>query len=564
MESGQYSGRGDIPASPRRRVTASFLALAAVLLAVAAVHVLALRDGHAWGDDFALYLMHARNLAEGRPYAATGYVYNPQEPVVGPPTYPPGTAVILAPVYRLFGLNFTAMKGAMIACLLAFLAMVFLAFRDDLSLAERLILVLLLGLNPFVLEQTNQIGSHLPFLALLYLAIFLLGRAEKVVGPRRVPSADDGGHSGRHTACACYFTDSGRHTPCACYFTYLWFLAAGVVCYLAFATRTLGALLILALWAAWAAELIRKRRANWPVLAATATAAFAVLAACQAVWLHSDVHYLDQFHSGLRLAGNAHDYANRLAAFWHNGHWRLPSILLCLAVSGLALLGYVEQLWRRITFRELFAAGYAAVILLWPSYQGEHYLLPVYPLYLLYAFLGLRLLPRLLLLLLRLFYALLALRRPWLPRRVRLYQAIAGVLALAIAVTYGIRLSGLERSPLAQGIAKRESQELFEAVRKETRPGDLVVFVKPRAMALFTGRKAMSYHTYTQGEDEKLWASLAQHEAGWLVVVENDRALLPDQDRAKMQYLREFVQRNHPRLESVFRNPDFSLYAIRR
>ena len=501
------------------------LALAAVLLLVGAVHVLALRDGHAWGDDFAQYLMHARNLAEGRPYAATGYVYNPLEPVIGPPTYPPGTAVILAPVYRLFGLNFTAMKAAMIACLLVFLAMVFLAFRDEISLAQRLILVLLLGLNPFLLEQSNEIGSHLPFLALLYLAIFLLGQAEKCADGATAGLSSSAGNTAGQAS-------SGTPSP----YRYLWFLAAGVVCYLAFATRTLGALLIVALWAE---ELIRKRWISGPVL--LATAAFAALAAAQGILLHSDVHYLDQFHSGLRLAGNAHDYANRLAAFWHNGHWRLPSVLICLAVSGLALAGYVEQIRRRITFRELFAAGYVAVLLLWPSYQGEHYLLPVFPLYLFYAFLGLR--------------------HPWLARRVRFQQAIAGVLALAIAVTYGMRLSALDRSPLAEGIAKRESQELFENVRELTQPGDLVVFVKPRAMALFTGRKSMSYHQAQRDED--LWTSLQQHGAKWLVVVDNDEALVPDQDRAKMQYLRQFVRRNPARLTPVYRNADFSLYAIR-
>jgi hypothetical protein len=47
------------------------------------------------------------------------------------------------------------------------------------------------------------------------------------------------------------------------------------------------------------------------------------------------------------------------------------------------------------------------------------------------------------------------------------------------------------------------------------------------------------------------------------VVVENDQALLPDQDQEKMQYLREFVERNPTRLERVYRNRDFSLYAIR-
>jgi hypothetical protein len=500
------------------------LAAGAVLLLVGTVHVQATRDGHAWGDDFALYVMHAQNLAEGRPYAATGYVYNPQEPNIGPPTYPPGTAVILAPVYSLFGLDFTAMKAAMIACLLVFLAMVFLAFRDELSPAERLVLVLLLGLNPFLLEQSNNIGSHLPFLALFYLALFLLGRAEK----------------------------SAEQTPAGAA-RYAWFLAAGVVCYLAFATRTLGALLIVSLSAA---ELIRKRRISGPVL--LATAAFAALAVGQTIWLHSDVHYLDQFNHGLRLAGNAHDYSNRLAAFWHNGHWRLPSILLCLAASSLALLGYVGQLCRRITSRELFAAGYVAVLLLWPSYQGEHYLLPVYPLYLFYAFLGLRLLPVVIEMVLRLFHASPVLRHPW---PAWLQRTIAVVLALAIMVTYGIRLSGLQRTPLPEGIAKVESQELFAMARMLSRPGDVIVFVKPRAMALFTGRKSMSY--YQAARDEGFWKNLEQQGAKWLVVVENDGALKPDEDPKKMSYLRQLVRRNPTRLDLRYQNADFSLYAIR-
>ena len=210
-------------------------------------------------------------------------------------------------------------------------------------------------------------------------------------------------------------------------------------------------------------------------------------------------------------------------------------------MSSLALLGYVGQLCRRVTFRELFAAGYVAVLLLWPSYQGEHYLLPVYPLYLFYAFLGLR--------------------HAWLARWVRLRRAITVVLALAILVTYGIRLSGLQRSPLPEGIAKPESQELFAMARMLARPGDVIVFVKPRAMALFSGRKSMSY--YQAARDEDFWKNLEQHGAKWLVVVENDGALKPDEDPKKMSYLRQFVRRNPTRLDLRYQNADFSLYAIR-
>jgi len=58
-----------------------------VLLVVGMVHVGALRPGQDWGGDFAMYVAHARNLAEGRPYAETGYVYNPDYATVGPPAW---------------------------------------------------------------------------------------------------------------------------------------------------------------------------------------------------------------------------------------------------------------------------------------------------------------------------------------------------------------------------------------------------------------------------------------------------------------------------------------------
>src|SRR5438876_9591837 len=64
-----------------------------------------IRPGHAWGDDFAQYIHHARNLATGVPYAATGYIYNPYNPTTGPRTYPPGLPLLLAPVVKLTALE---------------------------------------------------------------------------------------------------------------------------------------------------------------------------------------------------------------------------------------------------------------------------------------------------------------------------------------------------------------------------------------------------------------------------------------------------------------------------
>ena len=59
-----------------------------LLLTVAAFHIATVRQGHIWGDDFAMYLHHAKNIVEGRPYAATGYLCHPSISV-SPRMYPP-------------------------------------------------------------------------------------------------------------------------------------------------------------------------------------------------------------------------------------------------------------------------------------------------------------------------------------------------------------------------------------------------------------------------------------------------------------------------------------------
>ena len=76
-------------------------ALICVLLA-GVFYMLTIRDGHDWGDDFSMYIRHAENIAQGLPYAQSGYIYNPYNPSIGPRMYPPGFPLLLAPVARLF------------------------------------------------------------------------------------------------------------------------------------------------------------------------------------------------------------------------------------------------------------------------------------------------------------------------------------------------------------------------------------------------------------------------------------------------------------------------------
>lgn len=75
----------------------------AFALAIAA-NVLTLKDGHNWGDDFSQYIINARNIVEGKPYASGIMLENPT-------IYPPGLPLVLAPLVKVFGVNFKVLKG---------------------------------------------------------------------------------------------------------------------------------------------------------------------------------------------------------------------------------------------------------------------------------------------------------------------------------------------------------------------------------------------------------------------------------------------------------------------
>src|SRR5260370_15899557 len=83
--------------------------IGALLFALGIFHGVTVRQGHFWADDFAMYVHHAQNIVEHRPYSDTGYMLNASIPI-GPKYYPPIFPMLLAPIYRIYGLNLIPMK----------------------------------------------------------------------------------------------------------------------------------------------------------------------------------------------------------------------------------------------------------------------------------------------------------------------------------------------------------------------------------------------------------------------------------------------------------------------
>ncbi len=70
--------------------------------------------------DYAQYLLHAQAIIEGRPYSATGYIYNPAAGLIGPAALPPGLPLTLAPLVAIGGVHTPLVRLLMIVSVVAF------------------------------------------------------------------------------------------------------------------------------------------------------------------------------------------------------------------------------------------------------------------------------------------------------------------------------------------------------------------------------------------------------------------------------------------------------------
>jgi hypothetical protein len=475
------------PALNRREI-----GLAAVLAAIAVFQVLTLQQGHGWGDDFAMYISHSRNLVEGRPYAETGYIYNPEEPI-GPPRAPPGFPFLLAPIYATRGADLPAMKLLIVATFVAALAVLALLIGRWESAGTALAVTALVGFHPFFSDFKNNVLSDLPFLCFLLLALWLFERA-------RVPPAN-------RTA----ILRAG--------------ITLGAALWAAYSIRPIGVLLPAAIIVT---ELLERRRLRSSTMLGIGV--FASLAFAQSVLLQGPSDYLAQlsFHAGL-VKSNVVEYARDLQGLFDTGFSTRAAMAVFAIANLLALAGMVRSLIKRTWLPVIFSLLYFGSALLWPYPAGVRYLIPVIPFYFFFVVAGLQLLTR---------------------RFVRARHFIIASAAGLVLVTYGARYYSLITVPQPPGIDSPDAQSLFHFVRSGTPGNAVIVFKKPRALALYTGRKAAIYSTRARDP----WKFIRKIGATHIAVIRRSA-----QDSSYVAQLETKIPHS---LMRVFENKEFTVFKI--
>lgn len=149
---------------------------ALVMLVLCAPALLNIQRTHNWGDDFAQYILQARNIAEGRSQLTTGYVEIVGSTILSTPALVPvGFPLLLAPVYTWFG-NSILHFSLLISVLFAVLSLLTFVYYKRVFRAPLLALLgaALIAYNPWLLVFKASILTDIPYTLLGFLILLLV------------------------------------------------------------------------------------------------------------------------------------------------------------------------------------------------------------------------------------------------------------------------------------------------------------------------------------------------------------------------------------------------------
>lgn len=472
--------------------------LCVLLLAVmlGGIYYATLRPGQDWGGDFSQYINHARNIALGRPYQETRYVVTlPEAAVHMPASYPPVFPLLLAPVYARFGLNYVALKFVPeMMFVFAAIALYALARVRGVAPLPAVLPAAAFGLSGAVLNIKDAVLSDSTYLVFAGLTLVALLWIEK------------------------RGWDESHPAQAAAVVTALMLLAYG--------SRAIGLSLVTAFGLYEVCWKRRLSRFNVFVFCGFGLGILLLM-----LLFYDSRSYANQFvFTPVTYLHNAILYLRAPASLWNGSPALLRHGLFALTII-LAAAEWVRRIFTRPQVVEFYVITAVLPVILYSAGHSERYLMPVFPIYLLYFVEGmLELRDR--------FFA----GRQWV-------ILLAGMLLAAGAVG---NLRGMETGSYREGVEQASFRQVCDFLRTHENSAGLLISWNPRVLGLYTNLPSAWYPFVAQ--DAAFDDYLARVHANYVLVY-----LGSEDDR---QWLLPHLER-HPRLFPVlFHNSDFLIYTV--
>jgi hypothetical protein len=316
-----------------------------------------------WGGDYAGYLTETRNVVEGIPISSTKYIYNPDYPSLAPPAYPIGFPLLLAPIYKIWGLDILAFTKFM--SLLWWIAgvLVFLLLKRHFSSWVSLLTAIGFIFQPLLFFGKNAIMSDSAFTVFWLATIYV------------------------------YLSPNPTHLRKA--------IIIGFLAGFAWLVRSIGFVLPIILILHYLLErykysdLVSKGEGQWKyaVILLGLPILMQVLAHGLFFKMPSSGSYFDQLNLSniwQVIRENITGYVRALLDFFQlNGDlwyiYRYKNNDVAAAIGGAIALGFIisglmTKSNRSERLFKISIAVYGLIVLAWPSFQGLRLLLPIIPL----------------------------------------------------------------------------------------------------------------------------------------------------------------------------------------
>lgn len=419
-------------------------------------------EGHNWGGDFALYLHQTESLLTNssdkllasNTFSMENSTQMPgPSPQIGPYLYPWGLPLLLVPVYYLFGVNLMAFKLYMLSFFLLSLVIVDQLLKKRIKRKYSLLIVAILGVNPYFLEFLDTINSDIPYLFFALLGIFFI---------QKIKEQD---------------FIAGKT------FTYI---LTGFLIFIAYLVRTNGIVLLGTLLTS---QLVLYRqeiagnvkvflRSRWieglPYISFFGFLILSKMALVEGSGSH--LAFLSRVTPG-KLAYNVMYYVELTADFYNGSLF--PKLIFGFTLPFLFL-----GIYRRIIADNhyiSYAVFTLAVFIIWPPIQGLRFIFSLLPFYLYFTYVGF-------------IYAESLFHQDSLKKcgNSRLaYVFSIYIFLMFLFTSYQLASKNFNERQLIEGPYIKEGREMVHFISTNTDSSDVLLFFKPRVLNYLTNRTSV-------------------------------------------------------------------------
>ena len=463
------------------------------------------------GDDYAQYIKEAQNIANGKPYYQSNYVFNKYNNCYSPPQYPPGFPLMLAPVVKYWGIDIRPMcyfNTVIAACILFAL---FFYFRKYMSAFAACCLAIVISYSQCMMDLKQAVLSDAS--SMLFVLLYLIVRNAKSFSWQRI-------------------------------------LLLILLATLAILTRTQSVLLLFAevallgisilKTAAKEKKLSMKAISLAPLYIVMGTLLFSVVLNKIVFYCPTSAtgFYIDFLRSTLQkglpsiVRDNVTTLLGSITDFFHydTDHGMRTALVTLMESAGLVFccIGFLVSVTKRLCFDDLFFVFVCAMVLYYPIHDAR-YFFPVMPVVFYYCYVALA----------RIVPMVTTVR----PRYVALLLTFIYLFA-------GMKYLKATTLPPAGYVPEAKDQQAFNYIIAHVNDSDIIVCSRPRLVTLYTNKRCMIHAwQYPLDVNKKVFDSL---HVRYLLL----NGIVDDYYRTYMH------QYEHP-VDSVNIAPGYVLYTLR-